>query len=129
MNDGGSSWHAGLSYTFDALIGDKKSSGRSGLGLSLGYRYGFGFGTTGNLIGGVRATFTFGKDVERKDHTVFSPSLEFGYHYTFNNFGKGGFTTPSIAFGYDIPLTPGDGKSEDHEGALIIPRIAVGYRF
>jgi len=129
FNYTGSSWQIGLSYSFDALIGDKKSSGRNGLGLSLGYRYGFSYGTSGNLIGGVRTTFNFGKDVEQKKHTVFTPSIEFGYHLTFNNFGKGGFTTPSIAFGYDIPLTQGDAGKDDHEGALFIPRIAVGYRF
>jgi hypothetical protein len=72
----------------------------------------------------VRATISF---IDEKDHTKFTPSAELGYHYTFNNFEKGGFVTPWFAFGYDVPI--GKERAEDYKGTLFIPRLAVGYRF
>lgn len=128
-NTGKSSWQIGLSYTFDSKIAENKSSGRNGIAISLGYRYGFSYGSSGNLVTGIRAGFNFGKDVEQKNHSVFTPSVELGYHYTFNNFGKGMYTTPSIAFGYNISMTQGKEKEDDYEGTLIIPRVGIGYRF
>ena len=122
-NTGKSSWQVGIHYTFDVFYSDKTTQGVSGLGLSAGYRYGFSYGNSGNLITGIRATLSF---IGEKDHSKFTPSIEFGYHYTFNNFGKGGFTTPSLNVGYDIPM---GNESGDYEGFLFIPRIAVGYRF
>jgi len=119
----GNSWQIGIHYTGDVFVMDKKTQGVSSLGFSLGYRYGFSYGNSGNLITGARATFSF---LGEKDHLKFTPSVEFGYHLTFNNFGKGGFTTPSLNVGYDIPLAK---ESGDYEGFLFIPRIAVGYRF
>src|SRR4026208_430022 len=102
----------------------KKTQGISDFGFSAGYRYGFSYGNSGNLFTGARATISF---IDEKDHIKFTPSAEFGYHYTFNNFEKGGFATPSIAFGYDIPISKA--KADDYEGTLFIPRLAVGYRF
>jgi hypothetical protein len=128
-NTGKSSWQIGINYTFDTLVGEKKSSGKGVLGISAGYRYGFSYGSSGNLVGGARLTFTFLKDVNATQHPVFTPSIEFGYHYTFNNFGKGGFATPSLALGYNLPLGDDKESKDDHEGPLFIPRIAVGYRF
>jgi hypothetical protein len=114
-----------LHYTSDIFRDNKGGShGVGDFGLSFGYRYGFSYGNSGNLFSGVRATFSF---LAETDHTKFTPSLEMGYHYTFNNFGKGGFATPSLAFGYDIPM--GNKKAEDHKGPLLIPRLAAGYRF
>ena len=123
-NTGKSSWHIGFHYTGDVFFSNKKTQGISDFGISLGYRYGFSYGSSGNLFGGTRATFSF---IDEKNHIKFTPSVEFGYHYTFNNFGKGGFATPSLAFGYDIPI--GKEKAEDYEGAVFMPRLAVGYRF
>jgi len=110
-------------YTWDIFTTKKVTKGVSDLGISFGYRYGFSYGNSGNLFTGIRATFSF---IDEKDHIKFTPSAELGYHLTFNNFGKGGFTTPSIAFGYDLPLVK---KEEDYQGPLFIPRLAVGYRF
>jgi hypothetical protein len=57
-----------------------------------------------------------------------TPSIELGYHYTFNpNYEKGGFLTTSFAFGYDIPV--GKEKEGDYKGRLFIPRLSGGYRF
>jgi hypothetical protein len=119
-----SSWQIGISYTFDITKKDGSS-----WGISAGYRYGFSYDVDGNLFGGARLTFSFLNDVDSKKHNIFTPSIEFGYHYTFNQGGKGAFTTPSLAFGYDIPMSTGKEAENDHEGALFIPRIAVGYRF
>jgi hypothetical protein len=57
-----------------------------------------------------------------------TPSIEFGYHYTFNpSFESGAFITPSVAFGYDIPI--GNEKEGDYKGKLFIPRLSIGYRY
>ena len=120
-----SSWQAVVHYTWDIFTTSKKTQGVSDVGISLGYRYGFSYGDHGNFISGLRITLSH---LIEKEHTKFTPSAELGYHYTFHQFfDRGGFTTPSIAFGYDIPL--GKAKAEDYEGALFIPRLAVGYRF
>ncbi len=126
-NTGKSSWQVGLTYNFSSSTGGKEASKESGLGLFAGYRYGFSYGTSGNLIGGIRTTFNFNKDSKGEKSSSFLPSVELGYHLTFNNFGKGGFATPSLAVGYEIPM--GSESKEDYDGALFIPRIAVGYRF
>ncbi len=118
-------WQIALHYTWDTFVADKKTSGVSDLGLSIGYRYGFSYSAHGNIIAGVRATFSF---LTETDHTKLTPSVELGYHYTFNHFlEKGGFATPSFAFGYDHPI--GKENAGDYKGTVFIPRIAVGYRF
>jgi hypothetical protein len=122
-NNQKNSWQIGIHYTSDIFFGNKKTSGVSDFGISFGYRYGFSYGNSGNLLTGVRATFSF---LGEKEHIKFTPSAELGYHLTFNNFGKGGFTTPSLNIAYDIPLKK---ASEDYEGFLFIPRLAAGYRF
>jgi hypothetical protein len=124
FNSGKGSLQIVFHYTWDVFYSEKKTQGISDFGVSFGYRYGFSYGNSGNLLGGIRTTFSH---LFEKNHTKFTPSAEFGYHYTFNNFGKGGFATPSVAFGYDIPL--GKEKDEDYEGTLFIPRLAIGYRF
>jgi hypothetical protein len=124
FSTGKGSWQAVLHYTWDIFTTDKSTKGSSDFGISLGYRYGFSYGNSGNLFSGLRLTVSH---LFEAKHTKFTPSAELGYHLTFNNFGKGGFASPSFAFGYDIPM--GKEKEEDYEGALFIPRIAVGYRF
>ncbi|HKC35664.1 MAG TPA: hypothetical protein VKB95_06360 [Chitinophagaceae bacterium] len=124
LSNGPSTWQVGIQYTWDIFVTNKKTQGISDFGILLGYRYHFSYGSSGNLIAGVRTTFSF---LTEKAYTKFTPSLEFGYHYTFNNFYDGGFTTSSLNLGYDIPI--GKEKSEDHKGFLFIPRIAAGYRY
>lgn len=126
---GKSSWQVGLSYTFNSISAEKKTYGRSGLAISAGYRYGFSYGTSGNLVTGVRTTFSFAKGLESERHSTFTPSLEFGYHYTFNNFGKGGFTTPSLGLGYNIKMSGDEETKENEEGPLFLIRLGAGYRF
>jgi hypothetical protein len=123
-NSGKSSWQIGASYNFAS-----NSSKTSGFGLSVGYRYGYAFGSSGNLFTGARLSFTFYKDEKGNGFTQFTPSLEGGYHYTFNNFGKGGFFNPSIAYGHNINLGPKETTPEDGEGNLFIIRMGAGYRF
>ena len=119
-----SSWQVGIQYTWDIFITNKKTQGIGDFGILLGYRYHFSYGNSGNLIAGVRTTFSF---LTEKAHTKFTPSFEFGYHYTFNEFNSGGFTTSSLNLGYDMPI--GKEKAEDYKGFLFIPRIAIGYRY
>ena len=121
---GKGSLQVGFHYTSDIFRSNKEAHGVSDFVFSFGYRYGFSYGNSGNLFSGVRATISF---MDEKNHVKFTPSLELGYHYTFNNFGKGGFATPSLAFGYDVPV--GKEKIKDYEGLLFIPRLAAGYRF
>jgi hypothetical protein len=123
-NTGKSSWQVSASYNFSS--GTNKNSG---FGISAGYRYGYAYGTSGNLFTGARLSFTFYKDEKGNGFTQFTPSLEGGYHYTFNNFGKGGFLTPVIGYGHNINLGPKEETPEDGEGNLFITRLAVGYRF
>ncbi len=126
---GKSSWQIGLNYTFSTSGTGKEAFKGSGIGLSLGYRYGFSYGTSGNLFAGARASFTFSKDDKGTGFSVFTPSVESGYHYTFNNFGRGGFATPSLSIGYDIKINGEKESAAVDEGAVFSPRLAIGYRF
>lgn len=123
-NTGKSSWQIGASYNFSS-----NSSKSSGFGFSAGYRYGYAYGNSGNLFTGVRLSFTFYKDRRENSFTQFTPSLEGGYHYTFNNFGKGGFVTPSVGYGYNINFGSKEETPDDGEGNLFLIRMAGGYRF
>lgn len=99
--------------------------GISGFGVLLGYRHGFSYDVHQNFLAGIRTTASF---VSEPGHVKLTPSIELGYHYTFNpSYDRGGFITPSVAFGYDIPI--GKEKVDDYKGTLFIPRIAVGYRY
>ena len=125
FSHGSSSWQIVAHYTWDIFTKGKNKQGISNFGLSLGYRYGFSYDINQNFFGGIRTTASFVTD---KNHVKLTPSIEFGYHYTFNpSFDRGGFITPSVAFGYDIPI--GKEKNEDYKGTLFIPRFAVGYHF
>jgi hypothetical protein len=124
FNTSNGSWQILMHYTWDVFYSKKKTQGVGDFGLSFGYRYSFAYGDSGNLLGGIRATFSH---LFETDHTKFTPSVEFGYHFLFNNFSEGAFVAPSLAFGYDIPV--GKEKAEDFAGALFIPRIGAGYRY
>jgi len=123
FNNGSGSWHIGINYSFDVFVTDKKTMGISGFGFSFGYRYGFAYDVHQNFMSGIRATASF---VTEPGHVKLTPSIELGYHYTFNpSFESGGFFTTSFAFGYDIPL--GKEKEGDYKGTLFIPRLSGGY--
>ena len=122
FSSGRSSWQLGANYNFSS--GTTKNSG---FGISAGYRFGYGYGNSGNIFTGVRLSFTFYKDEKDSGFTQFTPSLEGGYHYTFNNFSKGGFFTPSIAYGHNFNF--GSEGSKDDEVNLFIVRMSGGYRF
>lgn len=124
FGSGNGSWHVVLHYTWDVFYTQKKTQGVGDFGLSLGYRHILAYGESGDWLGGVRATFSH---LFEKDHTKFTPSVEFGYHFLFNNFSEGAYLTPSVAFGYDIPV--GMEKAGDFAGPLFIPRLGAGYRY
>jgi hypothetical protein len=125
FNNGDGSWLVAINYSFDVFVSDKKTSGISGFGFSLGYRHGFTYDVQQNFLGGIRTTVSF---LSEPGHVKLTPSIEFGYHYTFNpSFESGAFITPSVAFGYDIPV--GNEKEGDYKGKLFIPRLSIGYRY
>jgi hypothetical protein len=122
--NGKSWWQVVAHYTWDIFVSDKKTQGVSDFGISVGYRYGFSYGDHGNFITGLRITFSH---LFENEHTRFTPSAEFGYHYIFNHsLTNSGFLTPSLAFGYDLPI--GKEKKEDFKGTLFIPRLSGGFR-
>ena len=123
-NTGKSSWQFGASYNFS-----KGSIKSSGFGISAGYRYGYAYGNSGNLYTGLRLTFNFLKTDRGGSYTQFTPSLEAGYHYTFNNFGKGGYFTPGFGYGYNINFGSKEEKTDDGEGNVLLTRLNFGYRF
>lgn len=123
FNKASGSWLVGVNYTFDVFVTNKKISGISGLGFTFSYRHGFTYDVNGNFIGGIRTTASF---VNEPGHIKLTPSIEFGYHYTFNpTYESGVFILPSFAFGYDFPV--GKEKEGDYKGKLLIPRISIGY--
>lgn len=124
FNSNNGSWQIVVHYTWDVFHAEKKSQGIGDFGLSFGYRDRFAYGETGNLMGGIGTTFSH---LLEKDHSKFTPSIEFGYNFLFDNFSEGGFVNPSLAFGYDIPA--GRKRAEDFAGALFIARIGGGYRY
>ena len=124
FNNGDGSWHIGFNYSFDVFVTKKKTSGISGFGFSLEYRLGFSYDVNQNFLAGLRTTAFF---VGEPGHVKLTPSIELGYHYTFNpSYESGGFITTSFAFGYDIPV--GKEKEGDYKGTILIPRLSAGYR-
>lgn len=126
---GKSSWSLGINYNFSILRSEKEAAGVSGFGIYAGYRYGLSYGISGNLYAGIRTSFTFNKDVNGNKYSLFTPSIETGYHYTSQDFGKGGCFTPNISLGYDLKLANNEKAKFIHEGAVFTPGISIGYRF
>jgi hypothetical protein len=124
---GKNSWIIGINYNFSNFGEGKEANSGSGLGIFAGYRYGFSYGSSGNLFGGADFSFVFNKNHQGKSYTVLSPSLEFGYHHTFNHFGKGAFASPAVGIGYNFEL----GQKEEYfeEAAFFRARTTIGYRF
>jgi hypothetical protein len=113
------SWNLGINYNFSG-------AGKTpGIGFHAGYRLGYSFGTSGNLYSGIRVALAFNKNENGATNPVIIPSIETGYHYTFNNFGPGLFASPGIALGYPVSL---DGGKTD-ESPIINTRLGVGFRF
>jgi hypothetical protein len=127
--NGRNSWGLGIDYTFSSFVSGKENIKSSGWGLYADYHYGFNYGQSRNLFGGIRTAFSFNKKNKGEPYSVFTPSFQFGYHYTAQDFGKGGAFTPSIALGYDMKLNGPDKAKDIHEGAVFLPGITVGYRF
>lgn len=128
-NSNKGSWSFGVNYILSTgSAGNEKTKGR-GFGIYAGYRYGIKYGLSGNLFGGLRTTFAFRNNGQGNNYSVFTPSIEFGYHYTSQDFGKGGAFTPFVAFGYDIKIAADEKTKNIHEGAIFSPGISIGYRF
>ncbi|HEX3168498.1 MAG TPA: hypothetical protein VHQ93_19655 [Chitinophagaceae bacterium] len=120
------SFSVGITYHFsprDAYGGFK------GYGLYAGFRNSFGNNTSGsNPFIGLRVLFAF-ENFEGKTNLgslMFTPIGEAGYHFLF---GDHFFTTPSIAYGYQIKVTKEHNTRDQDEGGRIIPGLAAGYRF
>ncbi len=124
-----SSWSLGITYTFSSQGKEKNIERSKGLGLYAGYHYGLSYGISGNLFGGVRTSFTFGKNKNGEKYTLFTPYLETGYHYTSQDFGRGGVFTPFVSLGYDLRLNPDEQSKASHQGVVVAPGISMGYRF
>ncbi|HYM92766.1 MAG TPA: hypothetical protein VET23_01395 [Chitinophagaceae bacterium] len=124
-----SSWSLGINYTFSSLGSGKNAGKGNGVEVYAGYHYGLSYGISGDLFGGVRTSFTFGKDGEGNKYTLFTPSLETGYHYTTQDFKKGGVFTPFISLGYDVKVNSKESSKAAHEGPVFSPGISIGYRF
>ena len=124
---GKSSWTLGVNYNFSDFGFGKNADKGGGFGVFAGYRYGFSYGGSGNLFGGLDLQLTFNKDNQDKSFTILSPSLEFGYHHTFNHFGKGAFASPAFGIGYNIQV--GQNQENFDEGAFFQARTTIGYRF
>jgi hypothetical protein len=79
-------------------------------------------------LSGLRLLFAF-ENFEGKTNLgslMFTPIGEAGYHFVF---GDHIFTTPSIAYGYQIKVTKEHNTRDQDEGGRIIPGLAAGYRF
>jgi hypothetical protein len=124
-----SSWSLGVTYTFSSQGTKGTTEKGCGLGIYAGYRYGVSYGISGNLFGGIRTAFTFSKDKQGKQYATFTPSVETGYHYTSQDFGKGGVFTPFVSLGYDVKMNSKESSKAAHEGAVFSPGISIGYRF
>ena len=117
---GRNSWTVGISYNFSKIH-------PPALGLHAGYRYSFSPGTSGNFLLGFNTSISFEKS-GGANATRITPSLEAGYHHTFNNFGKGAFVTPTLGAGYSFRPGGGNEREADDE-ALFNVRVMTGYRF
>lgn len=124
-----SSWSLGITYTFSSQGTKGNIEKGNGIGVYAGYRYGLSYGISGDLFGGIRTAFTFSKDGNGKRYSLFTPSFETGYHYTSQDFGKGGVFTPFVSLGYDVKLNPDDQSKASHKGIVVAPGMTIGYRF
>ena len=127
--NGRNSLGLGIHYTFSSFGKGKENAGSNGWGIYADYHYAFGYGLSGNLFSGIRASFTFSKDRKGENYSAWTPSLQFGYHYTAQDFGKGGAFTSFVALGYDVKLNSAGKVKDNHEGVVLLPGITVGYRF
>jgi hypothetical protein len=114
------SWGLGIDYNFSSLS--------KGWAIYADYHYAPAFGLTGNSFAGIRTAFTFSKHNKGENYIVWTPSVQFGYHYTSQDFNKGGAITLYGALGYDVDLSSGKAK-DVHKGAIFLPGITAGYRF
>ena len=126
---GKSSWSLGITYNFSSTHSGKETAKNNGFEFYAGYRYGLSYGISGNLYGGVRTSFTFSKNANGNKYNLFTPSIETGYHYTSQDFGKGGCFTSNISFGYDLNIGNDEKAKSVHEGYVFTPGISIGYRF
>ncbi|HSU27268.1 MAG TPA: hypothetical protein VLJ68_02735, partial [Chitinophagaceae bacterium] len=94
-----------------------------------GYRWGLNYGTGTNAIIGLRTTFSFNKDKKGNTYSMFIPSVEFGSHFTFNKYAKGGYFTPSVGLAYPFTMSGGSQTDADHKGIEFNTRLGLGYRF
>jgi len=117
---------AGLTYHFSS---GTAYGGFKGYGIFAGLRNYFGDNVNGsNPFIGLRVLFAF-ENFEGKTNLgslMFTPSAEAGYHFVF---GDHFFTTPSIAYGYQIKITKEYNSRDDDVGGRLIPGLAAGYRF
>jgi hypothetical protein len=120
------SFSVGFTYHFS---GREAYSGFKGYGMFAGFRNSFGDNTSGSdPFIGLRVIFAF-ENFEGKTNLgslMFTPIGEAGYHFVF---GEHFFTTPSIAYGYQIKITKEYNSRDDDVGGRIIPGLAAGYRF
>jgi hypothetical protein len=120
------SFSIGITYHFSAR---GSYGGFKGYGMWAGFRNSFGNNTNGsNPFIGLRVLFAF-ENYEGKTNLgslMFTPIAEAGYHFLF---GDHFFTTPSIAYGYQIKVTKENNTRDQDEGGRIIPGLAAGYRF
>jgi hypothetical protein len=117
---------AGFTYHFSAR---NSYGGFKGYGMFAGIRNYFGDNASGsNPFVGLRVLFAF-ENFEGKTNLgslMFTPIGEAGYHFVF---GDHFFTTPSIAWGYQIKITKEFNSRDDDVGGRFIPGLAAGYRF
>ena len=94
-----------------------------------GFRNSFGSNTSGSKpFIGLRVLFAF-ENFDGKTNLgslMFTPIGEAGYHFLF---GDHFFTTPSIAYGYQIKVTKEYNTRDQDQGGRIIPGLSAGYRF
>jgi hypothetical protein len=128
-NSNRGSWSLGVCYAFSSLRNGDKTAKGNGFGIFAGYRYGLKYGITGDPYAGIRTSFIFGKDKSGKTYSLFTPSLELGYHYTSQDFNKGGAFTSFAAIGYDIKMKAAEKTEGLHEGFIFSPGISFGWRF
>ena len=121
------SFSIGITYHFsprDAYGGFK------GFGINAGIRTSLGntIDTVSFPFIGLRVLFAF-ENYEGKTNLgslMFTPIAEAGYHFLF---GDHFFTTPSIAYGYQIKVTKEYNTRDQDVGGRVIPGLAAGYRF
>jgi hypothetical protein len=123
------SWGIGLYYSFGSFRKDNEKQHACGWGLYADYRYALDFGLTGNPFAGLRTAFSFEKNRKGEKYTLWSPSLQFGYHYTAQDFNEGGAFTPYAALGYDKILGDHASTNSTYQGFVFLAGFTAGYRF